>query len=94
LRVTVLFFAALKEVVGRSRLDLTFGQMLTLKDLMIKLSGRYGKRFHSYVFDEDGRFRRYLRFFINEEPVKDSEVEQINLKDGDVVAVIPPVSGG
>jgi len=93
-KVTVLFFAALKNLVGRRRLDLTFGQALTLKDLMTDLSRRYGKKFHGYVFDEDGRFKRYLRFFINEEPVKDSEVEQVNLKDGDIVAVIPPVSGG
>ena len=94
LKVTILLFAALKEVAGKKRVELTFDQSLTLKDLMTELSERYGKKFYRFVFDEDGRFKSYIRFFINEEPVKASEVEQINLKDGDIVAIIPPVSGG
>ncbi|PDM26750.1 molybdopterin synthase sulfur carrier subunit [Candidatus Bathyarchaeota archaeon B24-2] len=94
LKVKVLLFAALKELIGKGRLDLTFDRDLTLKDLMMDLSERYGKKFYNYLFDEYGRFRGYIRFFINEEPVKTSEIGEINLKDGDVVAIIPPVSGG
>lgn len=94
MKVKVLLFAALKDLVGKGRLHLTFDRELTLKDLMINLSERYGKKFYNYLFDEYGRFRGYVRFFINEEPIKTSEIGQIKLKDGDVVALIPPVSGG
>ena len=44
--------------------------------------------------DETGAVRRHLNVFVNSDNVRDLDGLQTRLKDGDVVTVIPAVSGG
>jgi len=94
LNVTVRVFTTLRELIGEKQLKLSFKKRLTLRELMTHLSEKYGKKFHNYVFNGEGEFRSYIQFFINGEQIKNSDIEHLTLKDGDVVAIIPPVSGG
>jgi molybdopterin converting factor subunit 1 len=80
--VTVLYFAALREIAGRDeqRIDLppgvvTVGALRTyLERAMPPLAGRL----------------RSIRFAVNESFAE----EEAKLREGDVVALIPPVAGG
>jgi molybdopterin synthase sulfur carrier subunit len=46
------------------------------------------------VCDETGSVRRHLNIFINADNVRDLDGLQTQLKDGDVVTIVPAVSGG
>jgi sulfur-carrier protein len=49
---------------------------------------------YSNVCDETGRVRRHLNVFVNADNVRDLEGIDTMLKPGDVLTVLPAVSGG
>jgi len=80
-RVKVKFFAALREGIGKSELEIEIPTGSRLKDLMERLKSEYRAI---------GEFRNPLALSINKEYAKGDEL----LKEGDEIALIPPVSGG
>jgi molybdopterin converting factor subunit 1 len=80
--VTVLYFAAIREIVGQGEANLVVPDgVRTVGDLAVYLEAT--------VAGLEGRLGR-LRWAKNEEFVE----LDAPLEDGDVVAVIPPVAGG
>ncbi len=49
---------------------------------------------HRNVCDETGRVRRHVNLFVNKHHVRDREGIDTPLVDGDVVMILPAVSGG
>ncbi len=82
MRAQLLYFAAVRELVGRSEEDVTLGEEVrTIRDLRQWLAARnpaLGARLGS------------VRFALDEEFVDDAAA----LHEGAVVALIPPVAGG
>jgi molybdopterin converting factor subunit 1 len=84
--ITVLFFASAREAAGGvSKIDLEISDCNT-SSLRTILAERYPK-LAAMVLDEDS-----LTLALNEEYVTSGQV--IDLKAGDTVALIPPISGG
>ena len=82
MRVRVLYFAALRELAGRSEESVELGAGATVEALARGLEqSRPGLR---------GRLSAIVRFARNEEFVE----RTAPLSEGDVVALIPPVAGG
>ena len=97
LRVSVRYFTVLREIVGKKDETIEFpkGQKLTIKDLLQRLSQKYGKDFDEYVFDyKTGEVKGFLQFLINGRSPSANEGLDSPLSDGDVLAIVPPVSGG
>lgn len=46
------------------------------------------------VLDDQGRFRRYVTVFVNEERVIAPRPEAVTLAEGDLVHILPSVAGG
>lgn len=46
------------------------------------------------IRDEQGRIRDHLSVFHNDEEIRHGDGERITLRDGDVVHLIPAISGG
>lgn len=44
--------------------------------------------------DEDGRLRRFINFFVNDEDIRFLEGEETPLKEGDVISIVPAIAGG
>lgn len=76
--IKVLFFAHIQELVGKDHLIIDDGP-LTVKELKAKLISEYQLK----QLDE-------IMFAINEEYASDDDY----IQNGDIVALIPPVSGG
>src|ERR1041384_8351773 len=81
MRVRLLFFATLKDIVGARQLDVELPSGSTIHDLLTRLESEY-PRFKGY--------RPVLLTAINEDYVDKSA----RINDGDEVAIFPPVSGG
>jgi molybdopterin converting factor subunit 1 len=85
--ITVLFFASAREAAGGvSKMDLEIVEQGTTSSLRNILAEKYPK-LAAMVLDEDS-----LTLALNEEYVASGQV--IDLKAGDTVALIPPISGG
>jgi molybdopterin synthase catalytic subunit len=81
MQVRVIYFGMLKDAVGRQLDDVSLPERSTLADLV---QDRIG---HTPVIDN---FRTVLAFSVNQDYAQLSTV----LKDGDEIAMLPPVSGG
>ena len=97
MEVKVRFFTSLREIVNKREETLTFpaGKKVTV-DLVLKtLSQRYGKPFTEYVFDnKSGQPKSFLQFLVNGNSTATLNGLETELKDGDVLAILPPVGGG
>jgi molybdopterin converting factor subunit 1 len=82
MRITVLYFAAVRDLVGKAEEELDVpDQVVTIRALADHLATRHARL--------QGRLGP-VRFAKNEEFVTD----EAELTSGDVVALIPPVAGG
>jgi len=80
-QVKLLFFATLKDIVGKRELALDLPSGATVSDLWEQLESRYPAL---------SRYRSIVLTSLNEEYVDRRTV----ISDGDEVALFPPVSGG
>jgi molybdopterin converting factor small subunit len=46
------------------------------------------------LLDDQGRMRRFVLVFVNEDPVAHLPPEDVRLRDGDTVYIVPSVAGG
>lgn len=95
MKVTVRFFTTLREIVGKSEEKFTLGANdLTVGELLKFLEEKYGKPFREYVYDWKGEVKSYLQFLVNGRSITTLQGMETKLKEGDTLAIIPPVGGG
>ncbi len=46
------------------------------------------------LVDENGEIRKFVNFFVNDEDIRFLKGKDTELKDGDIVAIIPAIAGG
>jgi len=97
LQVSVRFFTSLREITNKKEETLKFpeDEKATVDMILKTLTQRYGKPFVEYVYDrKTGEVRGFLQFLINGKSATTLNGLQTELKDGDVLAILPPVGGG
>ena len=96
-QISVRFFTSLRELVKKKEELLEFpeSEPITVGHVLKTLRHRYGERFAEYVYDcETGAVRGFLQFLINGKSASTLNGLLTELKDGDVLAILPPVGGG
>ena len=68
--------------------------IVTVKDVLEDLAKRYGEEFKDYLYNEEREVREHLQLLVNGKNVSLLEELKTQLKEGDQVAVVPPVGGG
>ena len=94
MKVSIRFFAALREIVGKKEetIDFPRDRDVNVERVLKRLAELHGRDFTEYVYDtQTGVVHGYLQILVNE---KIAKTLTIKLKDGDVLAIIPPVGGG
>jgi molybdopterin synthase sulfur carrier subunit len=94
LEVEVKYYAMIREATGKRKEIVGLPPKSYIGDLIDMLVNRYGEEFARYIYDGEKRVRDYLSFMINGVNVNSLEGFDTPLKDGDVVALLPPVGGG
>ncbi len=93
MRVKVRLFALLREVAGTKEIEEEVEEGMTVKDLLERLSTKLPKRFRELVF-EGQDVSKNVMILVNRRGIRELEGLETKLKDGDEVALLPPVSGG
>jgi sulfur-carrier protein len=97
LEVKVRFFTNLREIVDKREETLTFGDdiKVTVYLVLSTLSKKYGAPFVEYVYDvKIGRPKSFLQFLVNGTSITTLNGLETELKNGVVLAILPPVGGG
>ena len=97
MKVSVRFFTSLREITGKKEEILQFSdsEKVTVDKILRTLSSQYGKGFVNYVYDaETDEVKGFLQFLINGQSASTLKGLQTELKDSDVLAILPPVGGG
>lgn len=96
MEVKIRFFTTLRELTNKKEETLILSSPETAVSTVLKLlSEKYGKTFDDYVFDsKTGQVKGFLQFLINGKSTSTLNGLETPLKDGDVIAILPPVGGG
>jgi molybdopterin synthase sulfur carrier subunit len=89
--VTIHIPAALREHSGSASELILVAQ--SVRALLAQLEQRHPALYRS-VCDETGAVRRHINVFINTNHIRDREGIDTPLTTGDVVSILPAVSGG
>jgi molybdopterin synthase sulfur carrier subunit len=96
-QVKVRLFTTLREIANKREETLTFTDRKTVTvDLVLKaLIEKYGQVFTDYVYKAGtGQPKSFLQFLVNGTSTTTLNGLTTELKDGDVLAILPPVGGG
>jgi sulfur-carrier protein len=95
--VKVRFFTSLREIVNKREETLVFPEGKAVNvDLVLKaLSKKYCAPFIEYVYNVKTDLpKNFLQFLINGTSTSTLNGLETELKNGDVLAILPPVGGG
>lgn len=65
----------------------------TVSELLADLEKRH-PGIKERICDEQGKLRRFVNVFVNEEDIRFLQGDQTAVKDGDDVSIIPAIAGG
>jgi len=65
----------------------------TVTELIDNLSKSYNG-LHDRLVDENGKIRRFVNIYLNEEDIRFLQGETTVLKAGDQVSIVPAIAGG
>jgi molybdopterin synthase sulfur carrier subunit len=95
MKISVRFFTVLRELAGKGEVILEFrGDEITVATVLQTLAKRFGTEFKDYVFNEQGKIREHLQLLVDGQVITGLKGLETRVKDGNEVAIIPPVSGG
>jgi MoaD family protein len=90
--VEVLYFAEFKDITSKEKEKLEIKN--NLEDLLNLLFKRYNS-FQKLIWDENTqKIHNLISIIINNQAIYEKDPSKINLKDGDTIAFLLPVSGG
>lgn len=89
MRVTVEFFGPAREAAGTARLGIDCDMPATAQDVVAKLARDRGGRLAHLLLTDD-RLAPSVLLAVNDTQV----AGPTPLRDGDVIVVLPPISGG
>ena len=91
-RVVVKFFATLRQLTGEKQTEVR-GE--TVAGIAEKLVEKYGSGFRDTLLNkETGRIKPFYSILVNGIRLSFREGLDKEVKDGDVIAIFPPVGGG
>ncbi len=91
-KVTVRFYATIREAVGEKQTEVT---AKTIDEVIWRLIEKYGSKFQETIFDKETRqIKPFYNILVNGIRINVREDLKKRVKDGDTIAVFPPVGGG
>ena len=90
--VKIRAFALFREILGKER-DMNIPEGSTVFSLLEEI-GSSDPAFRELALDGSGGLKDYIQLMINKKRIDPLHASIIQLKEGDELAIFPPVSGG
>jgi molybdopterin synthase sulfur carrier subunit len=68
-------------------------EALTIREAVEKLESLY-PGFKERLLDENGELRKFVNIYLNDEDIRFLKGIDTELKDGDVLSIVPAIAGG
>jgi len=94
LRLKVRYFTTLRELAGTAEDQIDIEDDASLAELIEKVASEYGKAARDYLYPDSVQIDPSIYFLVNGRDAKTLSGTETKLKDGDTVAIIPPIGGG
>jgi molybdopterin synthase sulfur carrier subunit len=65
----------------------------TVRDALADLEARF-PGIRSRIYGDDGKLRRFVNVYVNDEDIRFLQGEDTALKEGDEVSIVPAIAGG
>lgn len=65
----------------------------TVGELLEDLTAQYTD-LRRHLYSEDGRLRRFVNVYLNEDDIRYLQKEDTPVSDGDTISIVPSVAGG
>lgn len=91
--IHVKVFGPLLKALGKKTLDLDVPDGVSIREAIDTLTEVGGQTLHELIID-DGRINGNLIIMLNKQDVTTLSGEDTEVKDGDEIAILPPVQGG
>lgn len=92
MRVTVEYAAQIKRAAGQAAETFECDSPCTVQDVLDRVADRHGETIGGLLFEENRRVHPSILLFVGDSQVKSDEPRE--LKDGDVLTILSPISGG
>lgn len=95
MKVKVKFGGSFRDMAGCPEIDLEIARNATVGVLLEELAHRYGARFAQGATQYQWRHGvDWAMITLNQEILNSHSLQQVSLKEGDEVSLVPPLSGG
>jgi len=94
MKINIKFFTSLREITGNKMVNLELKNLISVKELLSLLSEKYGQKFREYIYNQEGKIQDFLSFLVNGKNINNLQGFNTTLKEGDIIAILPPVGGG
>jgi molybdopterin converting factor small subunit len=47
-----------------------------------------------HLYSDDGKLRSFVNVYVNDEDIRYLQKDQTQLRDGDIVSIVPSIAGG
>ncbi len=74
---------------GKEEVDGIIGTVIELVNYLDKQYSGIGER-----ISENGKMRKYVNVYVNEEDIRFLDFENTKIKDGDEISIVPAIAGG
>jgi len=92
-KVKVKYFTTLRELAGTLEEKIILKDGAILADLIEIIASKYGEEARNYLYKK-GKIDPSIYFLINGENSHTLSGLKTKLKEGDIIAIIPPIGGG
>lgn len=94
MKVTVRYYGVVWEAINKRTEDIEVSGGSTIRDLMEYLVETKNPQIRDMIFSKQGQVRDFLAYVINGVDVRSLDGFNTQLKDEDVVLLLPPIGGG
>jgi molybdopterin synthase sulfur carrier subunit len=94
MKVEVRFFTSLREITGKKIEEVQLHGIITVEELLTQLSAKYSEEFREYLYNEKEKVHSHLSILVNGRSINVLQGLDTELKNGDIIAILPPVGGG
>ena len=92
MKITIEYSAQIRRTLGVSEETIDLMDSQSLHDLILHLAEKHGQLFKDLILDVEGNLSRMILASVNSAQVQEST--SVDLKDGDCVNLMSPISGG